>query len=161
AESTMELITGIISGIRNVRGEMNIPPSSLLDVFVQSQDTTTRKIIKNHQNIVVNLAGLKNLAVEQTGEKPKAVATAIVGNAAIFISLEGIIDFAKERKRLEKEIEKLSGELSALSKKLSNEDFLNKAPETVVEKVKEKHRVILEKQQKLGANLDKIKELGD
>ena len=157
AESTMELITGIISGIRNVRGEMNIPPSSLLDVSVQSQDTTTREIIKKHRDIVINLAGLKNLAVEQTGEKPKASATAIVGNAAIFVSLEGIIDFAKEAKRLEKEVGKLSVELSALSKKLNNEDFLHKAPESVVEKVKEKHRVILEKQQKLEANLERIK----
>ncbi len=162
AESTMELITGIISGIRNVRGEMNISPSSLLDVHVQSQDTTTREIIKQHHDIVINLAGLKNLAVEQTGEKPRySGATAIVGNVAIFVSLEGIIDFAKETKRLEKEIGKLSVELTALSKKLSNEDFLHKAPETVVEKVKEKHRVILEKQQKLEATLDKIKELGD
>ncbi len=161
AESTMELITEIISGIRNVRGEMNIPPSSLLDVSVQSQNTTTREIIKKHQDIVINLAGLKNLAVEQTGEKPKASATAIVGNAAIFVSLEGIIDFAKEAKRLEKEVGKLSVELSALSKKLNNEDFLQKAPESVVEKVKEKHRVILEKQQKLEANLDKIKGLRD
>ena len=157
AESTMELITEIISGIRNVRGEMNIPPSSLLDVSVQSQDTTTREIIKKHRDIVINLAGLKNLAVEQTGEKPKASATAIVGNAAIFVSLEGIIDFAKEAKRLEKEVGKLSVELSALSKKLNNEDFLHKAPESVVEKVKEKHRVILEKQQKLEANLERIK----
>ncbi|MBW2569241.1 MAG: valine--tRNA ligase [Deltaproteobacteria bacterium] len=161
AESTMELITGIISGIRNVRGEMNIPPSSLLDVSIQSQDTTTREIIKQHQDIVVNLAGLKNLAVEQTGEKPKASATAIVGDAAIFVSLEGIIDFAKETKRLEKEIGKLSVELSALSKKLNNEDFLHKAPEAIVEKVKEKHRIILDKQEKLEANLDKIRELGD
>ena len=48
-------------------------------------------------------------------------------------------------------------ELSALSKKLNNEDFLHKAPESVVEKVKEKHRVILEKQQKLEANLERIK----
>ncbi len=157
AESTMELITEIISGIRNVRGEMNIPPSSLLDVSVQSQDTTTREIIKKHQDIVINLAGLKSLAVEQTGEKPKAAATAIVGNAAIFVSLEGIIDFAKEAKRLEKEVGKLSVELSALSKKLNNEHFLNKAPESVVEKVKEKHKVILEKQQKLEANLELIR----
>lgn len=157
AESTMELITEIISGIRNVRGEMNIPPSSLLDVSIQSQDTTTREIIKKHQDIVVNLAGLKNLTVEQTGKKPKAAATAIVGDAAIFVLLEGVIDFAKETKRLEKEIGKLSVELSALSKKLNNEDFLCKAPETVVEKVNEKHRVILEKQQKLEANLELVR----
>lgn len=157
AESTMELITGIISGIRNVRGEMNIPPSSLLDVSVQSQDTTTRETIKKHLDIIINLAGLKNLTVEQAGEKPKAAATAIVGNSAIFVSLEGIIDFVKERKRLEKEIEKLSVKLSALLKKLNNEDFLHKAPEMVVEKVKEKHRIILDKQEKLEANLELIR----
>jgi valyl-tRNA synthetase len=157
AESEMNLIIEIITGIRNIRGEMNISPSLALDAVVQSQDEKTREVLQEHQEMIVTLARLKSFSVGVPGERPKSSATAVVDNAAIFVSLEGIIDFAKETERLEKEIAKLSKETAAASKKLSNEDFLAKAPEDVVGKAEEKHRLLVEKRQKLQANLDKIK----
>ncbi|MCD4777689.1 MAG: valine--tRNA ligase [Desulfobacterales bacterium] len=159
AESKMEVITEIISGIRNIRGEMNIAPSLTLEASVQSQDELKIETIKQYQDIIINLARLKSFSASESGIKPKSSATAIVNGASIFVSLEGIIDFAKEAGRLEKEINKLAKELSAVSNKLSNENFLNKAPADVVEKVKEKNMALLEKQQKLQANLDKIKKI--
>jgi valyl-tRNA synthetase len=158
AESKMEVITEIISGIRNIRGEMNIAPSLTLEASVQSQDELKIETIKQYQDIIINLARLKSFSASESGIKPKSSATAIVNGASIFVSLEGIIDFAKEAGRLEKEINKLAKELSAVSNKLSNENFLNKAPADVVEKVKEKNMALLEKQQKLQANLEKIKD---
>ncbi|MEE8479873.1 MAG: hypothetical protein V3T59_01400, partial [Desulfobacterales bacterium] len=65
----------------------------------------------------------------------------------------------KEAKRLEKEIGKLTNDLKTVSRKLANEDFLNKAPAQVVDKVKEKNSILVEKQQKLQKNLIKIREL--
>ncbi|MCP4352530.1 MAG: valine--tRNA ligase [Desulfobacterales bacterium] len=159
AEAEMELVRGVITGIRNIRGEMNILPSLSLDVLVQSADEPTEKIIKQYQDIIINLAKLKSFSVEKVGEKPKSSATAVISGATIFVSLEGIIDFAKETERLEKEIGKLAKELTATSKKLNNEDFLSKAPEDVVKSVKEKHEMLVEKRQKLQTNLDKIKEI--
>ena len=158
AESKMEVITEIISGIRNIRGEMNIAPSLTLEASVQSQDELKIETIKQYQDIIINLARLKSFSASESAIKPKSSATAIVNGASIFVSLEGIIDFAKEAGRLEKEINKLTKELSAVSNKLSNENFLNKAPADVVKKVKEKNAAFLEKQQKLQANLEKIKE---
>jgi len=157
AESKMEVITEIISGIRNIRGEMNIAPSLSLEASVQSQNKLKIETIRQYQDIIINLAGLKSFSVSESEKKPKSSATAIVNGASIFVSLEGIIDFAKEAARLEKEIKKLTKELSAVANKLSNENFLNKAPADVVEKVKEKNMALLEKQQKLQANLEKIK----
>jgi valyl-tRNA synthetase len=179
AESTMELISGIISGIRNIRGEMNISPSLSLAVTVHSQEESTRGTIEQYKDMIMNLARLKSLLVENTGleqlslpfdnlksstaentvRRPKSAATSVVDNATIFVHLEGIIDFAQEMNRLDKEINKLTNELSTVSKKLRNEDFLSKAPKDVVEKVKEKQESLMEKQQKLQANLDKIREL--
>jgi len=158
AESKMEIVTGIISGVRNVRGEMNIAPSLSLDVLIQSSDEIIRETVRQHEDMILNLARLKSLSVEMPGEKPGSAATAIVDGSTIFVFLEGIIDFAKEAKRLEKEIDKLTKELVALSKKLSNEGFINKAPEQVVEKVKEKYKRFIEKQEKLQSNLNKIRE---
>jgi len=158
AESKMEVITGIISGIRNIRGEMNIAPSLDLEALVQSQDALKIETIRQSRDIIINLAGLKSFSASESVKKPKSSATAIVNGASIFVSLEGIIDFAKEAARLEKEINKLTKEIFTVSNKLGNENFLNKAPADVVEKVKEKNMALLEKQQKLQANLEKIKE---
>jgi valyl-tRNA synthetase len=159
AESHMGLISGIITGIRNIRGEMNISPSLSLAVSAQSRDESTKKTIQQHRDMIINLARLNSLAVGNAVDRPKSAATVVVDNATIFVSLEGIVDFDKEIERLEKEINKLTNESTTVSKKLNNEDFLRKAPVEVVEKVKAKHNVLVEKQQKLLSNLTKIKEL--
>ena len=157
SEAEMALVMEVITGIRNVRGEMNIAPSLSLQVQVQSEDDQTGQIIANHQDLIINLARLDSLTVEKPGQRPKSSATAVVSRASIFVSLEGIIDFAKETHRLEKEIKKLDAELGTVAKKLGNEGFLSKAPADVIEKVKQKQSGLLEKQQKIQTNLDKIK----
>jgi valyl-tRNA synthetase len=159
AESHMGLISGIITGIRNIRGEMNLSPSLSLAVSAQSRNESTKKTIQQHRDMVINLARLSSLSVGNAGERPKSAATAVVNDATIFVSLEGIVDFVKEIERLEKEINKLTNESATVSKKLNNEDFLRKAPVEVVEKVKAKHDVLVEKQQKLLSNLNRIKAL--
>ena len=87
------------------------------------------------------------------------MATAVTASATIYVSLEGIIDFAKEAARLEKEIAKAAAEIKGVSKKLQNEGFLTNAPGPVVQKVRDKHAALLEKQERLQANLAKISEL--
>jgi valyl-tRNA synthetase len=161
SEAEMALVMEVITGIRNVRGEMNIAPSLSLQVRVQSEDEPTRQIITRHQDLIINLAKLDSLTVEKLGQRPKSSATAVISRASIFVSLEGIIDFAKETNRLEKEIKKLAGELGTVAKKLGNEGFLNKAPADVIEKVRQKQSALLEKQQKIQTNLDKIKKVAE
>ncbi len=156
AESDMSLVMDIITGIRNVRGEMNITPSEPLYVKIQAQDSKIKNTILAYQDIINDLARLESLSVHESEKRPKTAAAAIVDGAVIYVSLEGIIDFEKETQRLEKEINKLSKELISASKKLYNEDFLNKAPQDVVDKVKEKHEMLIERQQKLESNLEKI-----
>ncbi|MFC1829454.1 valine--tRNA ligase [Thermodesulfobacteriota bacterium] len=157
SESKMSLITGVITGIRNVRGEMNIAPSLSLKVSVQTSEAAERNTITEYQDMIIDLAKLESLVVEAPGERPRATATAIVNGASIFVSLEGIVDFGKEITRLEKEIRKIENELASVSKKLGNDSFLSKAPADVVEKVKEKYETLSEKQHKLQSNLDRVK----
>ena len=157
AESKMDLITAIITGVRNVRGEMNLAPSLKLDVSIQSEQASIRETIDGCSSIITNLAHINTLAVETPGKKPAAAATTIIDGATIFVPLEGVIDFTKETQRLEKRIAKASTELSPLGKKLNNEAFLSKAPQEVVDKVKEKHERLAEKLHKLESTLDKIK----
>jgi valyl-tRNA synthetase len=156
----MGLTMAVISGIRNIRGEMNIPPSLALNVTLHAAAESIRRTLASHQDLITNLARVDQFRIDSDGKKPKASATAIIDGATIFVSLEGVIDFAKEAERLQKELAKLQDELNPLVKKLNNEDFLKKAPPEVVEKVREKHGGLLEKQEKLMSTLNKIQALG-
>ena len=157
AESEMELIIKLVTGIRTIRGEMNIQPSLLLTARVQTHDQSMQKLTEEDHNIIINLAKLNSFSIQTEMDRPHASATTVVDGATIFVPLEGIIDFKKEIERLEKEMNKINKELVLVLKKLNNEDFLFKAPEHVVEKVKAKQENLLKKQEKIEVNLDKIK----
>jgi len=156
AEADMDLVIEIITGIRNIRGEMNIAPSLNLSVLVQTDNADHQSLIRGNQELIASLARLESLDAAPAGEKPKATATAIVADMLISVYLEGVIDFAKESQRLEKEIGKLDKELQALSKKLENENFISKAPAEVIEKARNQHSEYMEKKEKLKNNLHMI-----
>ncbi|MBF0449957.1 MAG: valine--tRNA ligase [Candidatus Magnetomorum sp.] len=161
AEVTMTLMMDMITGIRNIRGEMNISPSVALDVIIHSPDANARQEIDTYKSLLVNLARLKSIVIQKPSIRPKSAATIVIGDHTLYVSLEGVIDFEKESVRLEKEIQKIDHELVGASKKLANEDFLSKAPNNVVEKVKERHATMMEKKNKLNENLTKIQKIGN
>jgi valyl-tRNA synthetase len=159
AESDMALIIEIITGIRNIRGEMNISPSIALNVVIDCREEGAKNLLISQQEALCALARLNSVNIRTSGERLKSAAFSIVSGATIWVLLEGVIDFEKEIERLEKESGKIAKELTQITKKLNNADFLAKAPEDVKEKVKEKEKDFLEKQRKLHANLDKIRAL--
>ncbi|MBU4002544.1 MAG: valine--tRNA ligase, partial [Proteobacteria bacterium] len=159
AEAEMTLLVQAITGIRNIRGEMNISPSMGLRVVIQSSEESLREVLEKEKDMITHLARLDAISITVPGEKPKSSALAVIDGATVFASLEGIIDVEKEISRLEKELDKISKEMIQFSKKLSNDDFLKKAPLDVVEKVKEKQALLLEKQEKVQVNIDKIKSI--
>jgi valyl-tRNA synthetase len=157
AETQMETAMAVITGIRNVRGEMNISPSTALSAAVHPEDSETGTVVESNRDLIVNLARLNDIAVDAVMKRPKAAATVLINGATVYVLLEGIIDFDQEQTRLQKEIGKLSKELSGMNKKLGNEDFLKKAPAEVVDGVREKHAATLEKQHALEATRERIK----
>ncbi len=157
AEADMGVLIDVISGIRTIRGETGIPPGMALEAVVHPMSPEARELIAGHRDLIANLARLRALDVSDSPERPRASATAVMPGATVFVPLEGIIDFARERERLGKELARTEAELASVAKKLQNQDFLAKAPPAVVAKVKEQQQELAEKQQKIGANLDKIK----
>jgi valyl-tRNA synthetase len=151
--STMEIVTAI----RNIRGEMNIAPSARLTVAVASEDSGLRQTVEDNRDLIINLARLESLMVQDKERRSETAATAIIGNATVLVELKGVVDFAREARRLEKEIGKLAKELTSIGKKLNNEGFLSKAPEQVVADVREKQANLTTKQAKLTQTLDKVK----
>ena len=143
----MDTVKDVVTAIRNIRGEMNIPPSKLVEVKLKS------KFIQFDQfDYIDRLARAKSISVSPEMVKPKASASAVTKNAEIYVPLEGLIDLNVERQRLQKEITRLEGSLAGIEKKLSNEKFVNGAPPEVVEKERTKQR---DWQQNLG----KLKEI--
>jgi valyl-tRNA synthetase len=153
------MIIGIITGIRNIRGEMNISPSRMLAASVQTDDEKKQEQIRTHKEMISSLAKLEVLNLSRTGDRPKSAATSLVEEMVVFVSLEGVIDFSKEVERLVKEAGKIEQELATVQKKLGNKGFMDKAPEDVVQKVQDQNDQLQEKLQKIKINLEKIQEL--
>ena len=133
AEIKMEFLQNIITGIRNIRGEMNISPAKKLKVLLK-----TSKLDDDQVAYIKSIARIEELLFGNEVEKPKGSASAILKNCEIFIPLEGIIDLDIEKERLNKEISRLEGALIGVDKKLSNERFVNNAPQEVVDNEKAK-----------------------
>jgi len=157
AEAQMGFVMEIITGIRNIRGEMNIAPSAKLQAALASAQEEKRRIAADYQDLIVNLARLESLSIQEDESHSSTAATAIVDEAVLLVELKGVVDFAQEAQRLEKEIGKLAKDLSGFEKKLSNPGFLSKAPAEVVAEVREKQALMSEKREKLAATLEKVK----
>jgi len=156
AEQEMGLIMDVITSIRNIRGEMGIAPSKKLRVVVSAPQETEKTVVVAAQSDIINLAGLTELSIEGDMEEPKGVATGVVGSMRIFVLLEGLINIAEEKARLEKEMAKLEKDLALVSRKLANRDFLEKAAEAVIRKEEEKYKALREKHVLLQAAFKKF-----
>ena len=164
-ENNINFIFGLISGIRNIRSEMNIQPSMKLNVKMESSDPLEKTCIEKNSAMIQNLANLgdidcldqSEIAAFHGDDASASSATAVVNSTTIHVSLKGVIDFEKEESRLTREIEKITKELLSVSKRLNNESFLDKAPEAVVAKVKAKQEMLEIKNDKLKDNLNRIR----
>jgi valyl-tRNA synthetase len=155
----VSVLKDIIGNIRNIRGVMNIPPPKKLRVLLSVPDRELRSILDDGREYILNLANLQELSVEGTVEEPRGVATGIVGSIKIYVFLEGMVDIAAERARLEKEMKKLSKDLVNVSKKLNNRDFMEKASEVVIRKEEAKFEELKEKNRNLEEALKKLQEI--
>ena len=160
AEREMGLIMDAITSIRNIRGEMNIAPSKKLQVIISTQDTEASAIIGMGNGYIKNLANLESLTMSNSEEEPRNAATGVAGLLRLYVLLEGVVDIAGERKRLEKEMAKVDKDLMVISRKLANRDFLAKASKTVVGKEEEKFNEVKEKHDILETALKRLRDMG-
>ena len=136
AVSEMEWLMSFITGIRSIRSQMNIPPKKQLPVLLKDTLELDQQRLTANQDFLSRLANLDSITLLE-GDAP-AAATALVGKMEILIPLEGLIDKEAELARLDKEIIKLEKVIKQSSGKLSNENYVAKAPAEVVKKEREK-----------------------
>ncbi len=147
----------IIYKIRNIRGEMNIPPDKKASVVFKTANDLMKKIIETEQVHIQALAKVENITVDSGYQPDKTDASAVMQDLEIFMPLSGLIDVEKETARLEKEISKIKIDLERVVAKLSSESFTGKAPLEIIEKEKAKEREYSEILGKLQDSLLKLK----
>ncbi|MGX5202344.1 valine--tRNA ligase [Aliikangiella sp. IMCC44632] len=132
----LEWIQNLIVAVRTIRGELNVSQGKPVSVLLKNASSEDIAKLKEYQDFASALAKLESIEVA-SGELPPA-ATALAGDMEILVPLAGLIDVTAEVARLDKEIEKLSKETQRLSGKLENPKFVERAPQDVVAKEKEK-----------------------
>ena len=132
------IIQKMISSIRNIRAEFNVPPTTDIDLIINAKDDETARVIEANEWIFRKLQHIGSFEVGEDIAQPATSASAVVKGSELFIPLEGIIDLEKERERIEKEINRLQGFLKSIDGKLNNEQFVNNAPDDVVQREHQK-----------------------
>jgi valyl-tRNA synthetase len=136
AAGEMNWLVELISGIRSVRAEMNVPPSAMAPLVMVGAEAATRERLSRHEAAIGRLARISGISFADAA--PKASAQLVIGEATACLPLGDLIDLAAEAARLRKEIAKASGEIARIEKKLANEKFVANAPEEIVAAEREK-----------------------
>ena len=151
-ELAVERIKEAVRGIRNVRSEMNVPPSRKASVFVVSEREEVRSIFEKGRIFFATLAyaGEVTIQADKTGISEDAV-SALITDGAVYMPFSDLVDMEKELERLKKEEERLTKELARVNGMLNNEKFLSRAPQSKIDEEKEK-------QKKYSQMMDQVKE---
>ncbi len=136
ARAEMEWLIGLVSGVRSVRAEMNVPPSAKIALILKDADKKTVARLKRHHDVAMTLARLSSARASR--DIPKGSVQFVLGEAVAALPLGDVIDFDKERARLAKDLKKCEDEIARFDAKLANAAFVAKAPEEVIEEQKEK-----------------------
>ena len=137
-EAHFELLIGTIRTIRNLRAEADIKRGVSAPVVLQSDSDSERQILKAGEAYIQNLAEVDQLTItESLTEEPKEAIASVVGTVQAVIPLKGLIDIDSFRTKLAKKLSKVEGEVQALSNRLKNPGFTNKAPAEIVQGARE------------------------
>jgi valyl-tRNA synthetase len=153
AVKEMSLVMGAIAGIRNIRGEMNLPPSKKVDIVIEAPDLNDAEILRYNIPHIRSLAKVESIDIGASVAKPKGSATAVFGQNQVHVLLKGLLDFEEEKKRLRKEITKVEKDFELLDRKLSNPQYREKAAAEIIEEVQEKKEALGLRLEKLTHNL--------
>jgi valyl-tRNA synthetase len=155
AEQSMNFVMQVIAAIRNIRGTFKIPNAAKPHVYIKASDAQI-ELLDRFRSYITNLAPIESMIVRSMIERPEHSATAILDGMEIYFPLEGLIDLDVERSRLTRELHKVQQDLSWLEAKLARRDFLEKAPEDIIEKEQIKYQGLHERAEKLTYALEFI-----
>jgi valyl-tRNA synthetase len=154
ADAELEWVIKAISEIRSVRSEMNIPAGAKIAAVFAGANKETRRRAATWENEIMRLARLSTLGFEET--VPPSSAQIVLGEAIVALPLEGVIDFAAERARLGKELEKIGKDIATIDGRLNNAGFVAKAPEDVLEETRARKSELAARKVKISEALKRL-----
>jgi valyl-tRNA synthetase len=157
AKTEMDWVVRLITEVRAVRAEMNVPAGAKIPALVQGASADTLARLERHSGYILRLARLT--AVDATADMPKGAVQIVVDEATFALPLADVIDIGAERERLAKAIEKAEKEIGGIDKRLSNPGFLAKADPEVVVETREKRDALAEQCEKLTAAVARLAEM--
>ncbi|MGO6688777.1 valine--tRNA ligase [Rhizobium leguminosarum] len=158
AADEINWLIDLVSGIRSVRAEMNVPPSATAPLVVVKANNLTRERLFRHDAAIKRLARVE--AISLADDAPKGAAQIVIAEATICLPLGNLIDLSAEKARLEKAIAKMEGEISRIDGKLSNEKFVANANPEVVEAERDRLGELKGQIASLGIALSRVSEAG-
>jgi len=159
AETAVARLQAVITGIRNIRSAMNIPPATPLAARVRTDDDAVARHLESGAGHVMRLARVESVEAGPGVTRPEASATAVFDGGEVFVPLAGRIDVAAETGRLNAQLAKLSKELLGVTRKLQNEDFVQRAPAEVVERERTRREDLTVREAKLKEGLALLADL--
>ena len=152
----MELVMDVVRAIRNVRGELEVPPGKKIKVVLDCKTAFAAQAIEHGEDYIHALARVDELLVGIGVERPEQASTQVAGDVEVLIPLADLVNVAEEKARLDKEIAKVQKDVDFFTKKLSNKKFVDNAPPQVLEKDRKKLAVAQEKRTILEQSLEQI-----
>jgi valyl-tRNA synthetase len=154
AEREMDILARAIDGARSVRGEVNLPPNQRVPLWLFAKD---EMLFRRHERAFQHLANASEVTLRgMDGERPRGAAVHVEPEVEVHLPLQGLIDFAAEKTRVEKELQRIATELEGIDKRLGNEGFVARAPKEVVEKDRARAEELGAKREKLARHLARV-----
>ena len=144
-----EWLKNIVSSVRQIRSEMNIPPNESIKIIINDASNTDNRRLESLGSFILNLASVESITQKDTSDDIPKSAFALLNQMKIYIPLEGLVDIEEEKARLEKKLVKLNQELKSVQDRLSNDTFVEKAPTEVVEELKGKLKSLMSDQTRI------------
>ncbi|WP_279326565.1 valine--tRNA ligase [Bacillus kexueae] len=157
AANEMKLLVEVIRSVRNIRAEVNTPMSKQIQIHIKANTNETKEQLVRNEDYLVRFCNPSDLVIDTDLQAPEKAMTTVVSGAELFLPLEGLINIDEEIKRLEKELDKWNKEVERVQKKLSNEGFLKKAPQKVVDEERAKEKDYLEKREAVLKRISELK----
>src|SRR5256886_5564867 len=160
AEREMDRLMALVRAVRNLRSELNLPPSRRLAATVFARDAAARQRLEAESPLIAQLARVEPLTFVDTPARPRDAAIETLDGVELYVPLTGLVDdVGGELRRLERELGKVEEELGATAAKLRNPQFTEKAPEEVVDEVRAKSAQLEERRAALGRSLERLRAL--
>jgi len=156
AEAEIGWVVDLVTAIRSVRAEMNIPPATLTPLVLSGASAETKERAQRWSDIVKRMARLADISFAASA--PEGAVQLLVRGETVALPLKGVIDLSAERARLEKEIAKADADIKRVDAKLGNEKFVANAPEEIVEEEKEKREAAVARKVKIVEALERLKQ---